>query len=68
MMLARRVATEKTGTFNFSRSGPRMTEKTGTFTFSRSGPRMMLARRVAMVIFDDKQGTRSRRIYWHGVQ
>jgi hypothetical protein len=29
---------------------------------------MMLARPVAMVIFDDKQGTRSRRIYWYGVQ
>jgi hypothetical protein len=42
------------------------TEWTGTF--SHSGSRMMLARPVAMVIFDDKQGTRSRRIYWHGVQ
>jgi hypothetical protein len=37
-------------------------------TFSHSGSRMMLARPVAMVIFDDKQGTRSRRTYWHGVQ
>jgi hypothetical protein len=37
-------------------------------TFSCSGSRTMLARPVAMVIFDDKQGTRSRRIYWHGVQ
>jgi hypothetical protein len=36
--------------------------------FSRSGSRMMLARPVAMVIFDDEQGTRSRRIYWHGAQ
>src|ERR1700722_2683530 len=28
----------------------------------------MLDRPVAMVIFDDKQGTRSRRIYWYDVQ
>jgi hypothetical protein len=39
-----------------------------TATFNHSGSQMMLARPVAMVIFDDKQGTRSRRIYWHGVQ
>jgi hypothetical protein len=39
-----------------------------TRAFSHSGSRTMLARRVSMVILDDKQGTRSRRIYWHGVQ
>jgi hypothetical protein len=39
-----------------------------TGTFGHSGPGMMLARPVAMVIFDDKRGTRSRRIYWHDVQ
>jgi hypothetical protein len=39
-----------------------------TGTFSDSGSRMMLARPVAMVIFEDEQGTRSRRIYWHDVQ
>jgi hypothetical protein len=40
------------------------TKRTGMF--SRSGSRMMLARPVAMVIFDDKQGTWSRRICWYG--
>ncbi len=47
-------------------NGQARTQWTGTF--SHSGPMMMLARPVPMVIFEDKQGTRSRRIYWHCVQ